>query len=453
MKIFHTSDWHLGRTLHGADLTPAFEQWADFLVEFVRTEQIDAVLISGDIYDRGVPPITMVQLLSETLARLTEHTHVIMTSGNHDSASRLGFGRALMRPNVSIHTDSLESGHPIPVLNADGELGALIYAIPYLDPDMERRKLAPTTASSPTSNFPASDSPASAASTVGNSSTGDLPTGDIDVSTHTDAPHSQQPPLLARSHEAVMQGALARVQADLAAGVGAELVSQREEIPRIIMAHAFVTGGESSDSERDIRVGGVDSVPTRLFALRDSEGEALIDYVALGHLHGPQRVNREHEPLMRYSGSPIAFSFSEEHQQKSGVLLTFSAHSRTPHVDLIQAPVYRTLSSLRGSLDDFLGTSFDAYRENFVRAYVTDPSRPPNLFAQLKARFPYVLDVHHEHPTVQIQQSSERVTRLDPLDMLRDFFATNGGSELTDTEDRLLSSLWERYQSAHRGAE
>ncbi|MDD7466132.1 MAG: exonuclease SbcCD subunit D C-terminal domain-containing protein [Actinomycetaceae bacterium] len=450
MKIFHTSDWHLGRTLHGADLTPAFEQWADFLVDTVRSEQIDAVLICGDIYDRGVPPVTMVQLLSETLARLTESTHVILTSGNHDSASRLGFGRALMRPELSIRTDSLESGIPIPVPNAEGDLGALVYALPYLDPDIERRRLAPPIAASSIYN---SDSANPDEALAADDSDSFTLAADALMSSDTATPVPEKSPLLARSHAAVMAAALSKVHADITDGVGAELLSRREMVPRIVMAHAFVMGGESSDSEQDIRIGGVDSVPTSLFDMRTAHGDALLDYIALGHLHGPQRVNRADEPLMRYSGSPIAFSFSEENQHKSGVLLTFSDNSRTPHIELIAAPVYRHLCSIRGSLEELLSSQFDEHRDDFVRAYVTDPSRPPNLFAQLKARFPHILDVRHDRPAVQVRGASERSGRLDPLDMLRDFFATNGGRHLTTAEDQLLSSLWDTHQHARQGAE
>ncbi|MCI5826131.1 MAG: exonuclease SbcCD subunit D [Arcanobacterium sp.] len=413
MKIFHTSDWHLGRTLHGADLTAAFEQWADFVVEIVRSEKIDAVLVSGDIFDRGVPPIAMVELLSSTLARLTEMTHVVLTAGNHDSAKRLGFGSALMRPELVIRTDSLESGSPIALPTATGELGAIVYALPYLDPDLERKRMA---------------TPAP----------GEISSGAT--------------PLLPRSHEAVIGTALARVRSDLLEGTGAALAQQQKTAPRIVMAHAFVVGGEHSASEQDIHIGGVDSVPVSLFDLRTPQADPLIDYVALGHLHGPQRVGSDPGPLMRYSGSPIAFSFSEEHQRKSGVLLSFSEASRTPEVELVEAPVFRSLHTLRGTLAELISGNFDAYQRDFVRAYVLDPSRPANLFAQLKARFPYLLEAHHERPAVQLSQAPERIARLDVQAMLREFFATNGGRQLNSAEEQLLRELWEQYQCEEKSA-
>ena len=91
MRILHTSDWHLGRTFHGRVLDDAHAAFSDHLVELVTTESVDAVLVAGDVYDRAIPPNDAVALLDETLRRLTEHTRVVLTPGNHDSARRLGF--------------------------------------------------------------------------------------------------------------------------------------------------------------------------------------------------------------------------------------------------------------------------------------------------------------------------------------------------------------------------
>lgn len=206
MLILHTSDWHLGRTLHHADLTPAFELWCDHVVRLVEERHIDAVLISGDIYDRSVPPVSSVELFDTTLERLAQLTTVIMTSGNHDSPRRLGFGAGLMRESVHIRTDSRMSGKPIVLRDSHGKVGALIYPIPYLDPDVERRRLAP----------------------------------------HVPGEEPATEDYLERSHEAVLRAALELVAKDIHTGEYAD-----EEVARICMAHAFVTGASPSLSERD----------------------------------------------------------------------------------------------------------------------------------------------------------------------------------------------------------
>lgn len=120
MKILHTSDWHLGRPLHRADLTPAFEMWVDHVVDTVREREVDALLISGDVYDRSVPPAPMVELFSRTLRRLAQLTTVILISGNHDSPQRLGFGAELFQERIVIRTDPLRCAQPVELRDRAG---------------------------------------------------------------------------------------------------------------------------------------------------------------------------------------------------------------------------------------------------------------------------------------------------------------------------------------------
>lgn len=412
MKFLHTSDWHLGRTLHGADLTSAFEKWCAHVVEVARTELVDALLISGDVYDRGVPPLPMVDLLSETLAELSEFTQVIATSGNHDSPRRLGFASGLLRPTLSIVTDSLTGCSPIPVVSG-GELAGVVYALPYLDPDFERARLVE---------------------------------GEV----------------LARSHEAVVGAALGRIAGSLSTGAGSV---DGARVPVVVMAHEFVVGGEPSDSERDLRIGGVDSVPAGLFRIGEVDGagagkgsragkragagqegtkgagtgdSGLIDYVALGHLHRPQRVGGPDGPVMRYSGSPIAFSFSEENHKKSSVLVTIE--DGTVSTELIDAPVDRPLATVTGTLEELLSRKYDGLREHFLRVRVTDPERPRDLSARIKKVFPYALDIQDLSERTRINAAQIAAVREDPLGTLGDFFAEAGGRDVTADEKATLEA-------------
>lgn len=392
MRILHTSDWHLGRTLHGADLTPAFNMWCRHVIDVVRERQIDALLISGDVYDRGIPPARSVALFNSTLAELAEHTQVILTSGNHDSPVRLGFGASLMNSHIHIRTLAAESGIPVEVTDAEGNL-ALIYPIPYLDPDMERGRLA-------------------------------------------EALGMSEP--LPRSHEAVVGAAMELVRRDLAEGTHAG-----ETATRIVMAHAFVTGGEPSESERDIAVGGVDGVPSGLFRVK--EGNISIDYVALGHLHSAQQVGTPADPPMRYSGTPIAFSFSET-KAKSSVLIEASGDKVT--TELIPAPIWRGVHTLTGTiaeLESRAGTVPDA---SFSRVIVTDDARPANLKARIDAIFPHVLELQHRPAVTRKDSDSVRldVAASPPLEILREFMELAGNAELTDDAMDLLSEVWEHVR-------
>lgn len=329
MRFLHTSDWHLGRTLHGVDLLDAQRAVLDQLRALVAEPPdgipIDAVIVAGDIYDRAVPPVEAVTLFSDTLAGLVAHTTVIVTAGNHDSAIRLGFGSPLFTDRLRVRTELSTIGEP--VLLGGPEAGVAIYPLPYLDPDVARTVLA----------------------------TGDEP--------------------LHRSHQAVMSAAMGRVRADLAGRPG---------LASIVIAHAFVVGGAVSESERSIVVGGVDSVAADTF-----DG---VDYVALGHLHGAQQPRTATGTVLRYSGSPLRYSFSELGHTKSVTLLDLTADGT---VELRELPLSqpRQMADLTGTLDELLAMT--GHAEDWVRLTVTDRARPDQLFDRVKSRFPQVLQVLH----------------------------------------------------------
>ncbi|MEA2176970.1 MAG: repair protein SbcD/Mre11, partial [Solirubrobacteraceae bacterium] len=136
MRFLHTADWHLGRPFHGESLLGAQAGAIDHVAEVARASAVDAILVSGDLYDRALPPVDAVRLADEALARLSEICPVVVISGNHDSATRLGFASGLLaRAGVHVRTDPVAAGRPV-------ELGgACVYAIPYLEPDLVRQAL------------------------------------------------------------------------------------------------------------------------------------------------------------------------------------------------------------------------------------------------------------------------------------------------------------------------
>ncbi len=293
MRFLHTSDWHLGRTLHGVDLIDAQRAVLGQLRELVADPPdgppIDAVIVAGDIYDRAVPPIEAVSLFADTLTALTAHTQVILTAGNHDSAIRLGFGSKLFTDRLRVHTDLAGIGEPVLLGQADGGAVA-VYPLPYLDPDVARTVLSD------------SDEP------------------------------------LHRSHQAVMTAALDRVRADLATRPGTRSV---------VVAHAFVVGGAPSESERSIAVGGIDCVAADTF-----HG---IDYVALGHLHGAQQPRSGTDTVLAYSGSPLRYSFSELGHTKSVTLVDLAADGQV-ELRTIELRQPREMAELTGTLAELLAS-------------------------------------------------------------------------------------------------
>ncbi|MHB1064738.1 MAG: exonuclease SbcCD subunit D [Georgenia sp.] len=401
MRILHTSDWHLGRTLHGVDLHEHHAAFLDHLVEAVDAQDVDAVVVAGDVYDRAVPPVASVELLSDVLARLTSRTRVVLTPGNHDSAARLGFGARLYRDRLAVRSQVAGIDTPLVLPDADGADGALVYALPYLDPDLCRDALTQT--------------------------------GDDGT-----------PVRPARSHEAVTAAALRRVQADLAR----RRAASSTRVPALLLAHTFVVGGAASESERDIRVGGVDAVPSGVFG-----APTALDYLALGHLHGPQRVGRAGtDPMMRYAGSPLAFSFSEARHHKSTALIDLDADG-VRGVELLPTPVPRALADVTGTMTELLGRAFDDHTGDWVRVTVTDDVRPEQLWAQVSRRFPHALVVQHVPARIRTREAPTAVTAAaDPLEVTGQFLAATGGRPARDEELAVVRDAYEAVLAQERSA-
>ena len=346
MRLLHTSDWHLGRSLHRADLRDAQAAFLDSLVETVRSERVDAVLVAGDVYDRAVPSLDAVELCESALVRLREAgARVVLISGNHDSARRLGFGSRLVDA-AGVHLRTRVADCAVPVLLEDDAGPVAVYGIPYLEPEAVRAELPPETG---------------------------------------------------RGHGAVLAAALTAVRADL----------DGRAARSVVLAHAWVGQAEASDSERDISVGGVASVAASLF-----DG---FTYSALGHLHGPQVL----ADGLRYSGSPLAYSFSEAAHTKGSWLVELSA-SGLSRVEHLPAPVPRRLSTLKGQLPDLLSSSsYDDVTGDWLQVTLTDAARPDDAMARLTARFPHVLVLRHEPDgaTADNATYAARVAGRTPLEI------------------------------------
>lgn len=385
MRILHTSDWHLGRTLHGVDLQGDQERFHDWLVELVAEREVDAVVVPGDVYDRAVPPVEAVRLLGRTLARLAEVTTVILTPGNHDSATRLGFGAPLLRAGVHILADTPGIDHPVILEDRHGEV--LFFGLPYLEPDLARHALAPA---------------------------GGQPLG--------------------RSHEAVTVAALDRVRRRAADHPGARTV---------VLAHTFVTGGTPSDSERDLRVGGVDSVPAAVLG--------GFDYLALGHLHGCQDLSRSVGGPAHYSGSPLAFSFSEKDHGKS-VLLIDLEEPGVATVESIRTPVPRALTELHGTLEEILSHAPE-HGEDHLKAVVTDRARPPHLQETLRAAYPHLLLTEYRPEGREAAAAAPAVARgADPVEVMDEFLAHVTGGAPTPSEHAVLEDAYRQVRAAGQEA-
>ncbi|MFF5426748.1 MULTISPECIES: exonuclease SbcCD subunit D [unclassified Streptomyces] len=238
-------------------------------------------------------------------------------------------------------------------------------------------------------------------------------------------------------HEAVLTAAMDRVRADLA--------GRPPGTRSIVLAHAFVAGGAASDSERDITVGGVCAVPATVF-----DG---VDYVALGHLHGSQTLT----PRVRYSGSPLAYSFSEADHRKTMWLIDLGADGAVEAAERVDCPVPRPLARLRGRLEDLLADPAHArHEDSWVEATLTDPVRPAEPMARLTARFPHTLNLVFDPERTAGDPHASYARRLrDRTDqqIAEDFVAhVRGGAGLDGAERAILHGAFDdvRVDTAER---
>ncbi len=386
MRLLHTSDWHLGRSFHRESLHDAQRAFLDHLVAVVAAERIDAVLVAGDVYDRALPGLEAVALFDDVLHRLAAlGVPTVFISGNHDSARRLGVGAGLIdRAGIHLRTDP--DGCATPVLLPDPDGPVAVYGLPYLEPALVRERFG----------------------------------------------------LERGGHAAVLGAAMDRVRADLA--------SHPAGTRAVVLAHAFVTGGAPSDSERDIAVGGVASVPAAVF-----DG---VHYAALGHLHGCQTL----APHLRYSGSPLAYSFSEEKHRKTMWLVDLAADGSVA-AERVDCPVPRPLACLRGTLAELLDEpAYERHEQSWVQATLTDAGRPAEPMEQLRRRFPHTLQLLFDPDGADADTSpsyAARVRGRTDLEIAESFVRhVRPGTEPDRTElDWLREGFESTRESADRRAE
>jgi len=297
MKILHTSDWHLGRTLYGRKRYQEFEGFLNWLAETIEHEQVDALVVAGDVFDTSTPSNRAQELYYRFLSHVATSTcrHVIVIAGNHDSPSFLNAPRELLRAlNVHVIGAVTEDREDEVLLlrGQDGFPQLIVCAVPYL---RDR---------------------------------------DIRVAEAGESIEDKERKLIEgiQSHYANVAALAEQKRTELGANV-----------PIVAMGHLFAAGGQTVDGDgvRELYVGSLAHVTAGIFPEN-------LDYVALGHLHLPQEVNNVE--TIRYSGSPLPIGFGEAKQRKSVCLVEF--HSTTPAVRLIDVPVFQKLERIKGNWDD-----------------------------------------------------------------------------------------------------
>ncbi|EJG2227356.1 exonuclease SbcCD subunit D [Vibrio parahaemolyticus] len=370
MKFIHTSDWHLGRQFHNVSLLEEQQAVLEQLIQYIENNPVDAVIVAGDVYDRSVPPTIAIELLNRVVKRICGelNTPMILISGNHDGAERLGFGSEQMKRS-GLHIISNFEDMLTPVVIESKAAGHVaFYGMPYNDPEQVRYVYKEP------------------------------------VSTHDEA------------HKLLAEKITEQFQS---------------EHRNILISHCFVDGAIESESERPLSIGGSDRVSHELFL--------NFDYVALGHLHQPQKKGEEY---IRYSGSLMKYSFGEQNQKKGFTLVEIGKDGfiGAEHIELT-AP--HEMRIVEGELEQILEWGkTDPKNEDYLLVRLMDKHAILNPMEKLRTVYPNVL--HLEKPGMLIgveQEMAQAKLARSEIDMFKDFFAEAQDSELSNEQEQAISDI------------
>lgn len=295
MRVLHTSDWHLGQHFMGKSRQAEHQALIDWLLSQVEVNAVDAVLIAGDIFDTGSPPSYARELYSELIAKLHKAgVALLLLGGNHDSVATLGESRSVLSvlDTTVVAAVGNPADHVVVLPNRRGEAGCIVCAVPFIRPRDVMQSQAGQSAE--------------------------------------DKQLSMQAAIQAY-YLSVYEAGLAQ-QTELKKQLG-------RSVPLIATGHLTTVGASSNESVREIYVGSLEAFPTAAFP--------PVDYVALGHIHKPQKVGGQDH--IRYSGSPIPLGFDEARQQKEMLLVEFG-EAGLEVITALEVPLFQPLRTVAGNL-------------------------------------------------------------------------------------------------------
>lgn len=371
MKLFHLSDLHLGKRIHQRSMIKDQEDILNQIVMLAEAEKPDAVMIAGDVYDRSVPPEEAVEQFDRFLVRLSElGLKVLIISGNHDSAERLSFGSRIMgRSGIFISPEFKKETYKRilrPTVLGD-EFGEInFYMLPFITPSAVREAKENCTISSWNEM----------AQTVF-----------IDMNIDT---------------------------------------SKRN----ILIAHQFVTGAETCESENR-SIGGADNIDFFVFD--------PFDYVALGHLHGRQHIGRE---TIRYCGTPLKYSFSEVNHHKSVTVVELGEKGK---IQISELPLNKPLHNWRVITKKFADVMSEDVSDDYIKAVLTDEEDIPNVMNKLRERFENIMSMEYKRSTVDNSNQEAVIpefNNISPADMFAEFYRQQRGVDLSYEQMEVVNEIF-----------
>ena len=435
MRLMHLSDLHLGIKVYEFDLFEDQKYMLDNIIKIAIAKDVDGIMISGDVYDRPIPPAESVALFDSFLTRLSdEGIKAYITSGNHDSQERLSFGSKLMNKSGIFFGGTFDG--TVPRMDLEDEYGQVhLYMLPFLKPSIVRAHMADDTGSS--DNMRSVENKTNSITEDNKSTdnnTGDINANDICPDENSDSDIDSKDAISARiskdditSYQKAIDYVLSGLQID-------------ESARNIIMAHQFVTGATRSDSE-EISVGGVDEISADSFD--------LFDYVALGHIHTPQIIGgNEH---IRYCGTMLKYSFSECKKNKSVPIITLKEKGNID-IELAELIPQRDMREIKGTYLDLTAKKnyADTNTDDYIHVTLTDEDDVPDALGRLRSIYPNIMKLDYDNLRTRAVYNSEipdEVEKKSPLDLFQEFYNLQNGRDLTLEESTYVQSqiekLWE----------
>lgn len=391
MKIIHTSDWHIGKIVNEFSMIEDQKYILNKLINLIEEEKPQVLIIAGDVYDRSIPPVEAVELLNETLSKLIidKNIKVLAISGNHDGGERLSFGsKILEKQGLYIAGRDDEIYRHIAIDEYDKKIN--FYLVPYKDPALTKKLLE-----------------------------------NKDIRSHNDAMIA----VIDKIKENINKD-----EVNVLVGHG-YVTMKREDAIECIYDKYEVADLQTSESERPLSIGGTDLIDGNIF---DD-----FDYVALGHLHGRQRIGREE---MRYSGSLLKYSFSEVNQKK-GVYVLDVDENKNIDIDFKPLKPIRDLRVIKGNIEDIVneGRELEEEKNDYIQAILTDDGELINPMEKLRSVYPNTMLITRERKRTYSEDKTSakgEYKSKSKLDLFKEFYEDLGSGEYTkDKEEVLIETI------------
>ncbi|CEN75315.1 exonuclease SbcD [[Clostridium] sordellii] len=387
MKIIHTSDWHIGKIVNEFSMIEDQKYILNKLIELIEIEDPKVLLIAGDIYDRSIPPVEAVELLNETLNKLIieKNIKVLAISGNHDGGERLSFGGSILeKQGLYIAGRDEELYKKVTIKDENKNIN--FYLVPYKDPALTRKILE-----------------------------------DKEIKSHNDAMISVVNKI---------KRELNKKEKNILVGHGYITMKRKDAIKELENKYE-VAELETSESERPLSIGGTDLIDGNIFE--------DFDYVALGHLHGRQKVGREE---MRYSGSLLKYSFSEVNQKKGVYILDINKENNID-IDFKPMKPLRDLRIIKGNIEDLLeeGRNIKEGKNDYIQAILTDDGELINPMEKLKSVYPNAMLITRERKkeiTEDKTSAKGEYKKKSKLELFKEFYDDLGNGDYTKEKEEVL---------------